>query len=56
MYRLQLSDILFTRPPAQDIGFIDPKYYPLVEEGYPIVEIRAREMSGLGLQLFSCYQ
>ena len=32
------------------------KYFPLVEEGYPIVEIRARKIRGLSLPLDSCYQ
>ena len=56
MHCLQLSDTQFIRPPAQDTGFIVPKFHLLLEEGYPIVEIQAREMSGLGLPLFSCYQ
>ena len=57
MHRLQLSDTPFTHPPAQDIGsIIDQKYYSLVEKGYPIVQILAREMSGFGLPLDSCYQ
>ena len=43
MCRLK-RDIPFTRSPAQDIGFIDPKYIPLVEQGYPIVEILARDL------------
>ena len=49
MLRLKLSDTLFTRPPIENIGFIDPKYYSLVDEGHPIVKIRESEMRGLGL-------
>ena len=53
MHSLQLSDTPFTNPPAQNIGFIDLKYYPLVEEGFPIAEIRAREMKQESKPIFS---
>ena len=33
MRRLKLSDTSFTLPPIENIGFIDPKYFPLVDEG-----------------------
>ena len=47
MLRLKLSDISFTRLPIENIGFINPKYYSLVDEGHPIVEIRGSEMRGV---------
>ena len=49
MLLLKRSDTSFTRPPIENIGFIDPKYYSLVDEGHPIVEIQRSEMRGLCL-------
>ena len=33
MLHLKLSDTSFTGPPIENIGFIYPKYYLLVDEG-----------------------
>ena len=38
MHHLQLCDTLCTLPPAQEISFNDPEYYPLVEERYPLLK------------------